>query len=163
MLSLSPLTPDWVHVPQETGAAPLPRVRPPQSSDGPATAPDIARLFCLRMQTLGITGLLTGDARYRDRAKTEFLAVCAFPDWTGDKILVIAETAFGAAIGYDWLYDILTVSERSEIAGAIVGKAIQPGLGQFPAPLRPPCYNRNELEPGLQRCADDSSTVGCGI
>src|SRR5947208_15922702 len=48
MLSLPPLHPDWVHDPRETAVAPLPTVRPPQSTDGPASRPDIARLFCLR-------------------------------------------------------------------------------------------------------------------
>jgi len=71
MLGLPPLTPAWVHDPRETGAAPLPRVRPPTSTDGPAAPLDIARLFCLRIQTLGIMWLLTGHPRYRDRAKSE--------------------------------------------------------------------------------------------
>jgi hypothetical protein len=139
MLGLPPLTPTWVHDPRETGAAPLPHVRPPASTDGPAAPLDIARLFCLRVQTLGIMWLLTGHPRYRDRAKAELLAVCAFPDWAGDKFLVTAETAFGAAIGYDWLYDSLSDNEREQIAHAIVEKAVQPGLDEFDAP-RPPCW-----------------------
>ena len=81
LLDLPPLTSSWVHDPRETGAAPLPLVRPPKSTDAPAAPLDIARLFCLRIQTLGIIWLLTGDTRYRDRAKAELLAVCAFPDW----------------------------------------------------------------------------------
>jgi hypothetical protein len=137
LLDLPPLKSTWVHDPRETGAAPLPRVRPPKSTDGPAAPLDIARLFCLRIQTLGFMWLLTGDPRYRDRAKTELLAVCAFPDWAGDKFLVTAETAFGAAIGYDWLYDSLTDHERGQVAHAIVEKAIQAGLDEFDAP-RPP-------------------------
>ena len=133
LLALPALTQSWTHVPEETGAAPLPRVRPPQSLDGPAAPLDIARLFCLRMQTLGITWLLTDDARYRDRAKQELIAVCDFPDWAGDKFLVTAETAFGAAIGYDWLYKILAPAERERVARAIVDKAIETGLEQFAA------------------------------
>jgi hypothetical protein len=105
--------------------------------DGPAAPLDIARLFCLRIQTLGITWFLTDDPRYRDRAKCELLKVCAFPDWKGDKFLVTAETAFGAAIGYDWLYDTLDDSERGQIADAILVKAVQPGLEQFAAPSPP--------------------------
>src|SRR5262249_5855637 len=101
MLDQPPLTQDWVHDPRETAAAPLPLVRPPKSPDGRATSLDIARFFCLRIQTLGITWLLTGVSRYRERAKTELLAVCGFSDWHGEKFLVTAETAFGAAIGYD--------------------------------------------------------------
>lgn len=137
LLDLPPLKSTWVHDPRETGAAPLPLVRPPRSSDGPAAPLDVARLFCLRIQTLGLMWLLTADPRYRNRARTELLAVCAFPDWAGDKFLVTAETAFGAAIGYDWLYDSLTDDERGQIAHAIVEKAIQAGLDEFDAP-RPP-------------------------
>jgi hypothetical protein len=138
MLRLDPLKSTWVHDPRETRAAPLPLVRPPKSATGPAAPLDIARLFCLRMQTLGIMWLLTLGPRYRDRAKTELFAVCGFADWVGDnKFLVTAETAFGAAIGYDWLYDSLTDAERKEVARAIVDKAIQPGLDQFARPSRP--------------------------
>jgi Heparinase II/III-like protein len=139
LLDLPPLKSAWVHDPRETDAAPLPRVRPPKSSDGPAAPLDVARLFCLRIQTLGLMWLLTGDSRCRDRAKAELLAVCGFRDWAGDKFLVTAETAFGAAIGYDWLYDTLTDNERSQVAHAIVEKAIQASLDEFDAP-RPPCW-----------------------
>src|SRR5689334_4877488 len=69
LLDLPPLKSAWVHDPRETDAAPLPRVRPPKSSDGPAAPLDVARLFCLRIQTLGLMWLLTGDSRCRDRAK----------------------------------------------------------------------------------------------
>jgi hypothetical protein len=137
LLNLPPLTPTWVHDPRETRAAPLPLVRPPKSLDGEAAPLDVARLFCLRIQTLGLMWLLTSDLRYRNRGKAELLGVCAFPDWAGDKFLVLAETAFGAAIGYDWLFDCLTDDERKQIAYAIVEKAIQPGLDEFAAP-RPP-------------------------
>jgi hypothetical protein len=139
LLDLPPLTPTWEHDPRETRAAPLPLVRPPKSSDGLAASLDVARLFCLRVQTLGLMWLLTRDPRYCDRAKAELLAVCAFPDWAGDKFLVTAETAFGAAIGFDWLYDSLTDKERGQVAHAIVEKAIQAGLDEFDAP-RPPCW-----------------------
>jgi Heparinase II/III-like protein len=144
LLSLPPLTQDWVHDPRETGAAPLPLVRPPTSSDGPAAPLDIARLFCLRIQTLGITWLLTLDSRYRDRAKAELLAVCAFSDWAGDKFLVTAETAFGAAIGYDWLHDGLSEGECEQVSRAIIEKAIRPGLAQFAAPS-PPYWTRTAM------------------
>jgi len=89
------------------------------------------------MQTLGIAWLLTGDPRYCERAKAELLAVCAFPDWAGDEFLVTAETAFGAAIGYDWLYNALNINERERVAGAIVDKAVEPGLLQFATPSPP--------------------------
>jgi hypothetical protein len=139
LLGLPLLGQNWVHDPRETRAAPLPLVRPPKSSHGPAAPLDVARLFCLRIQTLGLMWLLTSDPRYRDRAKTELLTVCAFRHWTDDKFLTTAETAFGAAIGFDWLYDSLAAHERLQVAQAITDKAIQPGLDQFSAG-RPPCW-----------------------
>ena len=139
ILPLPPLTPTWAHDSGETSAAPLPLVRATQSSDdGPATRLAIARLFCTRIQTLGIIWLLTGDPRYRDRAKLELLAMCGFPEWGADEFLVTAETAFGAAIGYDWLYDGLTDAEREQVARAIVDKAIKPGLDQLARSPPPP-------------------------
>jgi hypothetical protein len=137
LLDLPPLEPTWVHDPREIDAAPLPLVRPPKSSNGPAAPLDVARLFCLRIQTLGLMWLLTEDPRYRDRAKAELLAVCAFPDWLGDKFLVTAETALGAAIGYDWLHNSLTDDERGKIARAIAEKAIKPGLAEFDTKPQP--------------------------
>jgi hypothetical protein len=137
ILDQPPLTEDWVHDPRETATAPLPLVRPPKSTNGRAASLDIARLFCLRIQTLAITWFLTGDLQYRDRAKAELLAICGFPDWDGDKFLVTAETAFGAAIGYDWLYHVLNDREREQIVRAIDDKAIRPGLAQFAVPLPP--------------------------
>jgi len=144
LLDLPPLSWNWVHDARETRAAPLPRVRPPKSLHGQAAPLDVARLFCLRVQTLGFMWLLTEDRRYCDRAKTELLAVCAFPNWIDEKFLTTAETAFGAAIGFDWLYDSLTDHERAQIVQAIVEKAIEPSLNEFDAP-RPPCWTTRAI------------------
>ncbi|HEU0155595.1 MAG TPA: heparinase II/III family protein, partial [Stellaceae bacterium] len=137
LMEQPPLTQDWVHDPRETAAAALPAVRPPKSSEGQAAPLDIARLFCLRIQTLAITWLVTGKVGYRERAKRELLAVCDFPNWDGDKFLVTAETAFGAATGYDWLYHSLAQDERERVVRAISKKAINPGLAQFAVPVPP--------------------------
>ena len=138
ILILPPLTPDWVNDPAETARAPLPQSPKVDAADGAASPLDIARLFVLRIQTLGIMWFALGDSRYRDRAKQELLAVCAFPDWVGDEFLVTAETTFGAAIGYDWLFDDLTEAERQLVVAAILSKGLQPGLAQFAA--NPPAH-----------------------
>jgi len=138
MRCLPVLTPTSTLDPRETEVSPLPLVRSAQSSGGAATLLDIARRFGLRIQTLGIMWLLTGEARYRDRARAELLAVCCFPDWAGEEFLVTAEFAFGAAIGLDWLHDALSDAERQQVVRAIVDKAIQPGLDQFAAAPPPP-------------------------
>ncbi len=132
LLTLPPLAPTSAHYPGELAAAPL--TRPLQTgpeSGAPLSALDIARLFVLRIQTLGVVWFATEDDRYRDCAKQELLAMCDFPDWKGDEFLVTAETTFGAAIGYDWLHNALSVDERRRIAGAILEKGVKPGFKEF--------------------------------
>jgi Heparinase II/III-like protein len=87
---------------------------------------------------LAIVWFLTADVRYRERARTELLAVCGFPDWIGDEFLVTAETTFGAAIGYDWLFDALSEEDCGIVADALLTKGIKPGLDQFAA--NPPAH-----------------------
>ena len=106
--------------------------------NGPASPLDIARLFVLRILTLGIVWDATENTKYRDRLKIEVLAVCDFPDWLGDQFLVTAEMSFGAAVGYDWLFNELTEAERGQIADAILKKGIAPGRAQFAA--TPPAH-----------------------
>jgi hypothetical protein len=139
LLTLLPLSPTWIHDQTEAASAPLPRpLQRDAGGDAPATLLDIARLFVLRIQTLGIVWFATDDARYRDRATKELLAVCAFPDWQGDEFLVTAETMFGAAIGYDWFFNALSDGERQAVANAILTKGVQPGLDEFAADTSPP-------------------------
>jgi hypothetical protein len=139
LLTLPPLSPTWIHDQIEAANAPLSRpLQRDPDSDAPATALDIARLFVLRIQTLGIVWFATGDERYCGRAIKELLAVCAFPDWRSDEFLVTAETVFGAAIGYDWLFRALSDIDRQAVASAILTKGVQPGLDEFAADTSPP-------------------------
>jgi Heparinase II/III-like protein len=142
LLTLPPLSPTRSHDPTEIANAPLSRpLQRDPVGDVPATALDIARLFVLRIQTLGIVWFATGDERYRDRATTELLAVCAFPDWRGDEFLVTAETMFGAAIAYDWFFHALSDTDRRTVAGAILSKGMRPGFDEFAAD-RPPFWTK---------------------
>src|SRR5690606_18840922 len=65
----------------------------------------VSREALLRITRLSMLYRLTDDARYRDRARDEMLAVCAFDDWNPSHYLDTAEMAMAVAIGYDWLYD----------------------------------------------------------
>jgi hypothetical protein len=145
LLTLPPLNPTWVHDPVEAATAPLPApLQTAPGDDGPASPLDIARLFVLRIQTLAIVWFLTADVRYRERARTELLAVCGFPDWIGDEFLVTAETTFGAAIGYDWLFDALSEEDCGIVADALLTKGIKPGLDQFAA-IPPAHWTRERM------------------
>ena len=70
----------------------------------------------------------TKDAKYRDYAKSELLNVCQFTDWNPNHFLDVAEMTLAAAIGYDWLYDDLTLKERSIIEQAIIEKGLRPSF-----------------------------------
>jgi hypothetical protein len=53
------------------------------------------------------------------------------------QVSVTAETTFGAAIGYDWLYHFLNDNEREQVVRAIGDKAIKPAFAQFAVPVPP--------------------------
>jgi Heparinase II/III-like protein len=134
LLTLPPLSPKRTHDPTELVGPPLsPPLQRDPSGGASATTLDIARCFVLRIQTLGIVWFVTGEQRYRDRAIKELLAMCAFADWQGDEFLVTAETMFGAAIGYDWLFQALSYADRQAVASAILSKGVRPGLDEFAA------------------------------
>jgi hypothetical protein len=67
---------------------------------------------------------VTGEAAFLDRARTEMLAVAAFPDWNPSHFLDVAEMTAGLAIGYDWLFNDLSADDRTLLRAAIIGKGI---------------------------------------
>lgn len=73
---------------------------------------------------------VTDMDEYARRAIDEMLAVCDFPDWNPDHFLDVAEMTAALAVGYDWLYDVLTPEERSLIVDAINNKAFTPSLDE---------------------------------
>lgn len=70
---------------------------------------------------------VTGDEKFKARAEQEMLAVAAFPDWNPSHFLDVAEMTAALAMGYDWLYDALSVSSRDIIRRAIIEKGLKPG------------------------------------
>lgn len=73
---------------------------------------------------------MTGNEKYLYKAKEVFATVCAFPDWNNQHFLDTSELTFGAAIAYDWLYDMLSLEERTLIHRKIVDNALQASLSQ---------------------------------
>lgn len=66
----------------------------------------------------------TGDRTYADRVRTELLSAARFPEWNHTHFLDVAETAFGVAIGYDWIHAALSPEDRATIRMALVEKAL---------------------------------------
>lgn len=69
---------------------------------------------------------MTGREAYADRAIDEMLAVSAFTDWNPSHFLDVGEMVMAVAIGYDWLYDHMTPSQRQTAKEAIVEKGFIP-------------------------------------
>ncbi|TAH10705.1 MAG: hypothetical protein EAZ11_11500 [Curvibacter sp.] len=67
---------------------------------------------------------ITGEAAFLDRARIEMLAVAAFPDWNPSHYLDVAEMTAGLAIGYDWLFNDLSKTDRTLLRTAIIDKGI---------------------------------------
>lgn len=81
-----------------------------------------------RVATLALSCLLTGDKKYANRAKDELMSAASYPHWNKDHFLDTAELITAFAIGYDWLFHVLTLSELKAIKMAMIDKGIQPGL-----------------------------------
>ncbi|MDR1682319.1 MAG: alpha-L-fucosidase [Candidatus Symbiothrix sp.] len=69
---------------------------------------------------------MTNDDKYFVRAEQELLRVCGFTDWNPNHFLDVAEMTLGLAIGYDWLYEKLSIESKKIISYAIVEKGIKP-------------------------------------
>jgi hypothetical protein len=81
-----------------------------------------------RVATLGLAFQISGTAKYLDRAKTELFAAADFPHWNPEHFLDTAELCTAFAIGYDWLHDSISTSDRNRIREALLRKGLLPGL-----------------------------------
>ncbi|NKJ45119.1 heparinase II/III family protein [Novosphingobium sp. SG720] len=66
----------------------------------------------------------SGDRVFAERVRTELLSAAHFPEWNHTHFLDVAETAFGVAIGYDWIHAALSDEDRATIRMALVEKAL---------------------------------------
>jgi len=67
---------------------------------------------------------MTGKTEYSERAVKEMLAISDFIDWNPSHYLDTGEMTMALAIGYDWLYDRMSLKERSIVRDAIVYKGL---------------------------------------
>lgn len=88
----------------------------------------ISRKALQRIYYLSYGYRITGDLRYAKRAEEEMLAVCLFEDWNPSHFLDVGEMAMGVAIGYDWLYDVLSPECRRHIEKGLFDKAFTPAF-----------------------------------
>jgi hypothetical protein len=93
----------------------------------------VSRTVLDRVMTLALLYRLDGDRRWAGRAREELLAAAGFSDWNPSHFLDVAEMVHAFAIGYDWLYDVLTVEDRATIRRALVEKGLRPAEQAYAA------------------------------
>ena len=81
-----------------------------------------------RVFWLSYTYRAHGGGEYARRAIEEMLAASSFTDWNPSHFLDVGEMTMALSIGYDWLYDRMSVEERKTIAAAIIEKGLKPAL-----------------------------------
>ncbi len=67
---------------------------------------------------------MTGDKIYAKRAEAEMLKAATFSDWNPSHFLDTSEMTMALAIGYDWLYSVLSTQSKAIIAKAIREKGL---------------------------------------
>ncbi|MBX3742857.1 MAG: heparinase II/III family protein [Akkermansiaceae bacterium] len=87
-----------------------------------------SRAVLKRVSTLAGLHVIKPDPQMVERAKKELLNAAAFPDWNPASFLSTAEMSLAFAIGYDWLHNSLTPTEKETLRTAIIEKGLKPGL-----------------------------------
>ncbi|MDZ7637397.1 MAG: heparinase II/III family protein [Bryobacterales bacterium] len=71
------------------------------------------------------------SVRWVEGALANLRAAAAFKDWNPSHFLDVAEMTHAFAIAYDWLFDLLSESDRAMIREAIVSKGLRPAIDGF--------------------------------
>lgn len=88
----------------------------------------ISRSALKRITSASYAYRMTEDRRFLDYAESNLNTVCDFPDWNQSHFLDVAEMALAVAIGYDWLYDDLSLSTRENVEAALNDYAVRHAL-----------------------------------
>lgn len=85
--------------------------------------------------TTALAYKLTGNTTYLNRAVAEMENAASFADWNPKKhFLDTAAIMTGMAIGYDWLYNDLSDTQKTTIATAIYNKGVAKAYQQHQSP-----------------------------
>ncbi|MDU5261441.1 MAG: heparinase II/III family protein, partial [Clostridium celatum] len=76
------------------------------------------------IQDLSFMYLLTNDEKYADRAWLEIENICNYNDWNNSFLLDTVALSVAVAIGYDWLYNYLSIDQREFIEKNIKSKSL---------------------------------------
>lgn len=84
----------------------------------------VSRQAIQRVLDLSAAWKVTHDRNYLNRCRDELLNLSGLQDWHPSHHLDTAEMATAVAIGYDWLYQDLSPSDRKTIASALREKGL---------------------------------------
>ena len=85
-----------------------------------------ANSFTTPNMRLAFAYLLTGDAKYADKAIERLMAVTEFPDINPVHIIDIGPWLKGISLTYDWCYDRMTDEQREIVECFIIEKGVKP-------------------------------------
>ncbi|MBG6058659.1 hypothetical protein RCH16_002308 [Cryobacterium sp. MP_M5] len=90
-----------------------------------------SRTVLERVYRLGFMWQVTRDSTYAERAWVELNAAASFPTWNPTHFLDTAEMSHAFAIGYDWLFEYWTESQRSTLRSAVTRLAFTPAIAAY--------------------------------
>ena len=95
---------------------------------------NISRGHLFRIITLSMAYRIFKKPSYAEKAIDHILNACSYPTWNPAHFLDVAEMSTAVAIGYDWLYPVLTDRERETIAKALKEKALNLAVAEYSEP-----------------------------
>ncbi|MBO5370600.1 MAG: hypothetical protein J6B23_08005, partial [Clostridia bacterium] len=119
----------------------------------------VCREVLRNMYVLGMAYRLSGDKKYSDRAWTDLKAVSEFPDWHPVHSLDPAEMGTAVAIGYDWMYDAFSDSQRKIIEKGIYNNLFYPACN---AVQHPNAYLTSSMKTDMNHNFVVNGGVGIG-
>ncbi len=96
--------------------------------DGDDGILEVSRQILSRVITLSAAWKVTGEEKYAARAFKELESACSYESWNPAHFLDVAEMALAMSVGYDWLFDYLTASQKELIIENVYEKAILPAV-----------------------------------
>ncbi|NJK91432.1 MAG: hypothetical protein HC904_06145 [Blastochloris sp.] len=81
-----------------------------------------------RILTLSVLHHQTGESCWGRRGVEELMALAEFEDWHVGHFLDVAEACTAAALGLNWLHDLLGVEQKRKVREAIWQKALRHSL-----------------------------------
>ena len=90
----------------------------------------ISGMAITRIASAAYAYRMTGDKKYLEHAEKDLNDVCSFPDWNPSHYLDTGEMSLAVAIGYDWLYDVLSPETKKLIEDRLQHYAFDTAEGQ---------------------------------